>query len=714
MATEQQLTVTIATVADLAGAQQVQNALQQTQNVGRQSQQTLTAQQQAVNQMLRQSMQGQPQTLSAFSRELERVAQATTIRPTLLPADFGIQAAAANAALRATATVTREVGEASSLTGNELGRMGAAFVGLGVGLSAFTAAGQIAHQAIASIIDDTIALDQAQRSNTAALGSQAQSFQQWATTVSQQSGQTEQALLKAGTAAAQFGRQAGLGPEATQQLTAVATVLASIQGTDVSTTMTQLSAALSGNAQAAQALNLQLDAGYVAFTQLGGATSDVFDLLDPSTQKWLSYQSALGQVADQIPKVIGPVSELQKAQGDLNVQWENFVQTTGPGVVGALAGILSGANTAATAIGNLNAQTLEHNRLSGMSDEGFKNEGAALDALGRKVRDFLNTPAGEPFRDLVDNPAVQEWVGRVGDGFSQIGQEARDVADAVGGVTNAVQSLGTAYTGAADQADRVAASAAHTAQVEQVAGQVANIAAARDAARGNELTAAEAITRYRQEQVNLGADEARIRLSMLPTTQRMLELTNETTEAQIRAQQATLPSSRAQQDLQNQIRLNTLMAQNADLGMDQRQQALATATALTRRVPGVETAALQAQIAATPAQRAAQDVQTQAQLQSLQLQRALMPDQFQVDRLTLLSQIADAAKQAATRDVKFDNTQINIMLQTAKGAGELTDQDVARLSEQVGVQVATQFHQAVQSVNNRGAPPQLMAATGPS
>jgi aminoglycoside phosphotransferase family enzyme len=64
--------------------------------------------------------------------------------------------------------------------------------------------------------------------------------------------------------------------------------------------------------------------------------------------------------------------------------------------------------------------------------------------------------------------------------------------------------------------------------------------------------------------------------------------------------------------------------------------------------------------------------------------------------------------------VKFDNTQINIMLQTAKGAGELTDQDVARLSEQVGVQVATQFHQAVQSVNNRGAPPQLMAATGPS
>jgi hypothetical protein len=339
MATEQQLTVTIATVADLAGAQQVQNALQQTQNVGRQSQQTLTAQQQAVNQMLRQSMQGQPQTLSAFSRELERVAQATTIRPTLLPADFGIQAAAANAALRATATVTREVGEASSLTGNELGRMGAAFVGLGVGLSAFTAAGQIAHQAIASIIDDTIALDQAQRSNTAALGSQAQSFQQWATTVSQQSGQTEQALLKAGTAAAQFGRQAGLGPEATQQLTAVATVLASIQGTDVSTTMTQLSAALSGNAQAAQALNLQLDAGYVAFTQLGGATSDVFDLLDPSTQKWLSYQSALGQVADQIPKVIGPVSELQKAQGDLNVQWENFVQTTGPGVVGAPASL---------------------------------------------------------------------------------------------------------------------------------------------------------------------------------------------------------------------------------------------------------------------------------------------------------------------------------------------------------------------------------------
>lgn len=713
MATEEQLNVVIRTVADTTGAQQVAQALNQTQRAGAGVQQQLTSSQQGANAVMRAVLQQHGATLENFEKARQTVSQSTGVTPTLLPRDFGIQAAQANAALRATATATREVGEASQLTGNELGRMGLAFVGVGVGLSAFTAAGQMAHQAITSIIDDTIALDQAQRNNTVVLGTQAQSFQQWATTVSRQSGQTEQALLKAGTAAAQFGRQAGLGPEATQQLTSVATVLASIQGTDVGTTMTQLSAALSGNAQAAQALNLQLDAGYVAFTQLGGATSDVFDLLDPSTQAWLRYQAALGQVADQVPKVTGPVSELQKAQGDLNVQWENFVQTTGPGVVGALAGILGGANNAAKAIGDLNAATVEHNRLSGMSDEGFKNEGAALDALGQKVRDFLNMPAGEPFKDLVDNPAVQEWLGRVGDGFSQIGQEARDVVDAVGGVTGAVQSLATSYTGVADQADRVAASAARNAQVQQVAAEVANIAAARDAARGNEATAAQALVNYRQQQVNLSADEARIRLGMLPTTERLLELTNETTQAQIRAQQATLPSSRAQQDLQNQIRLNTLMAQNADLGMDQRQQALATATALTRQVPGVETAALQAQIAATPAQRAAQDVQIQAQLQSLQLQRALMPDQFQVDQLTLLSQIADAAKQAATRDVKFDNTQISITLQTARGAREISDEDLDRLSKQVGVEVTNQFHQAVQSVNNRGAPPQLMAATSP-
>ena len=106
----------------------------------------------------------------------------------------------------------------------------------------------------------------------------------------------QQALLQARPAAQVFGRQVGFSPDQITQLSAIAVVLARVRGDDVAQTSNQLTAALLGNQPTANALGLDLEPGYVASTQLDGATAEVFNLLDPSTQGTLRYQAVVAQL----------------------------------------------------------------------------------------------------------------------------------------------------------------------------------------------------------------------------------------------------------------------------------------------------------------------------------------------------------------------------------------------------------------------------------
>jgi hypothetical protein len=701
MATTEELSVLIKTVADTSGAQQVQRSLNQ-----------LTAQQQVANTVLRQSMAQVPQTLAAFQAQARAVEQQVGARPTLLPEDLGIKAAEA-------AVATKAVGEAANITGGEVVRLGAAFVGFGVGLSAFTTAGMVAHQALQSIVTDTLALDQAQRANTLALGQSAASFQIWAQTVAQQAGVTQQSVLQAGTAAAQLGRPAGFGPEQVTAMSALATVLAQIRGSDPSETMNLLTAAMQGNQQAAQSLGLQVDAATLSFRNFGDPTGEVFRSLDEGTQITLRTQAAFGQLHDQLQLGIGPAQELHKAQSDLNTQWTDFAQSIGPGAIEALAGIVGGADKAAAAIRRLNEITLERNRQA-VGDEGFRNEAAALDALGQKLNEIL-PDLGKPIQDAREqlgdlgkpiqdaNNALRDATGfdvaaTALDGLANAGEAAGQALDTLSGPLRAAQQIAAQY---ADQQQQVAAAA--QAQQQALQAQIAAPAAARAAAQQNEAAAIEELMRRQQDMVNLAADEARIRLEMLPTSERMLELTNQASQAQVRAQQATVGTSRAAEDLQNAIRLQTLIAQSPDRSMAARQAALASAVGLTRQMPETQIAALQAQMGALPAQRALEDVQRQAQLQGLQLQQALFAPEYQRQQDALVSVVADAAKQAATRDIAFDVKAINVILQ---GTGAtLTDTDYQQIVGLAGQAVADAIHSAVQTVDRRGASSQLLGAS---
>lgn len=738
MATTEQVDILLKTVGDTSGAQQVSQALTQTQQAASGVQNQLSAQQQFANTVLRQSMSQVPQTLAAFEAQKRAVEQQIGARPTLIPEDVGIKATQASTALRSTATATREVGEASRVTGNEIARMGLAFIGANVGLSAFSAIGQLAHQAMVSIVADTIAFSDAQRANTITLGQQSVAFQQWASTVSEQAGVTQRSLLEAGSAAQQFGRNLGFGPAQVTQLTAVATVLAQIRGQDVGQTMNLLTSALEGNAQAAQQLNLQLDAGYIAFNQLGGATADVFNQLDPATQATLRWQTALGQLSGQVATTSPQIDALREAQGKLNAEWEKFSNTTGPAAIGVLSGILGLANSILGLpdiskpitdipqdVDNIKKafQEVASGAASGVQDaqnaiqqlqDKLGPDSPLVAAAQIGLRGLLQAmPGGAVATSLGDlNQQLKDTTGA--DVFTTATDAVGTALDAVKDkATQAGSAVANVYSGAADQADRVAASAQaiaqHNQQIADIAAQVAPAQATLAAAQANEVTAVRALVDLKSDQLSLTADEARIKLAMLPTQERLVELQNATTQAQIRAQQATLPSSRAQQDLQDRIRLYTLIAQSPDRSLAERQQALASATALTRRTPETDIAALQAQIGARPAERAAEDVNTAARLQALQQAAILQPLEYQKQQNDLLTQIATAAKDAAQRTVELTIQAINVIVH-GSGLGSLTDTDRQNIINLAGQAVLDAIDGAIKSVDKRGANSQLLAA----
>jgi hypothetical protein len=633
----------------------------------------------------------------------------------------------ATAAIHETAAAQQEVVSASQASTNNFIRLGASLLGFGVGLSLFSAGGRLVHDAISVIIDDSIAFEQALRGNTVAMGLQAAQFQEWSQDVSLQAGVTQRSLLEAGTTAAQFSRLVGFGPEQTQGLVALGTALARLQGSsDVGTTMTQLTSAIQGNQQAAAALGLQLDASYVAYTQLDGAVAEVFNGLDPYTQATLRAASATEQLGRQAAASKPPVSDLAKSQGELATAWERLGTTTGPGLLRVLAGVVGLANLGVDAFTRLNELTVVRNRESG-GDEGFKNELAAAKAVGdyfsrlgsaaqeefpgladqiqainKQLRDSTGVDVlktlGETAQGVVDGAggAMDEWLARVRDGFDQIGAAAQAGLSVV-----------------ADQSDRVAASLARAAANQQRLGQLSDAVGAQEAIRNaamqNELSAQRALVDLKFQQVQLGAQEADIRLGMLPAQQRLLELQNQTAEAQVRAQQAARPANRELQDLQTAIEQRRLLAQNGFRPLAEREQAAAEGAGLARRLPELQLQASLANQAGRPAERAVEDVGTAARLQALAQERALFGVEFQRQQLGLLGQVAEAAKAAAERTVEIAVQGINVIV---NGAGELSESDYARIGELSGRSVVEAIHQAVERQKTVRAAPQLLGAGG--
>jgi len=660
MATEEQLKVTIQTAADLSGAKQVQGALQQ-----------LTAQQVAANDALRRTMAAGPQSIQAFRQNVKEIGGLIG-QPTLGPEAFGISADGVSQAVLAPrvarapagppggppvppqmANEIREVGVSAHFTGQEFARMGLAFIGAGVGLSGFTAIGNIAHSTLQNIITSTIALGDAQRSNTITLGQSAAGFQQWAATASQQTGFTQRALLEAGTTAQQFGRTIGFGPERVQGLVQMATVLAQIHGLDVDETMKLLTAALQGSEQAANQLNLQLDDSYVAFTQINDVTGEVFAQLDPGTQAWLRYKASLGEAGDQAKTTSPEIDKLRDAERNLNLEWEHLVKDIGPPLLDTLAKIATGIDDIYTAHG--------------------PGAGPAADPVRDAIQNAVNrlpSDLGKPVQDAVaaaqdllannERALRDRQAGLARDVFSgeyidiETGATV-DLADAEQRLTEADQRLAesqkqvaASHTVVADAADRAAASEAERARRAAEAAALAERQAALDAARQNVISQTTERVRLQHEAVNLSAEEARIRLSMMPTMEHIAALQRDMTEQQLRAQLAGLPATQALENARAAEQHAQLIIQDLSQPIERRSQAYRDIINLRlRALPGLELGAFEANEPARLAAQAATGFGLQRQLLEIQQQRALAPVQAAEQQNQLVGQIVAATLQAS-------------------------------------------------------------------
>src|SRR5215831_7422970 len=678
MATQEELKVVISTAADLSGARQAQQALQQVA-VGAEG----------ANRMLQQAMRAAPQTMEGFRAQVNAITAQLGRRPTLGPEAFGIRPEAAAPGLPGgppqTTQTIRQVGESAHFTGQEFVRMGAAFIGAGIGLSGFTAIGNIAHSTLQNIISSTIALGDAQRANTITLGQSAAGFQQWAATASQQTGFTQRALLEAGTTAQQFARSIGLGPDQVLGLTQTATILARIHGLDVDQTMKLLTSAMQGNEQAANQLNLQLDDSYVAFTQLGQSTTEVFNQLDPGTQGWLRYKASLGQVADQTKVTSPEIDKLRDAQRNLNAEWERLVNDIGPPLIDTLAKIATGIDDIYKAHGPPAGAAADPVRTALV---GVKDALADLDPNDPKVI-AAQTLLNGLFRSIPGVAAVEDTAGSLNKLNTQIadttGFDAKKQAvDAVGTSINAVaqKSRKAAQAAVSDESDRrQAADAAAVATHAQTQSALDAIKAEREAqlaaARLSTVAVLTERVRLQHEAVDLSAEEARIRLSMLPTMEHIAALQRDMTEQQLRAQLAGLPATQALENAQAAEQHAQLIIQDFSQPIERRSQAYRDIINLRlRALPGLALAANEANEPARLAGQAAARLGIEANLQDIAQQRALAGIQGAEQQNQLVSAIVAANLQAAQQYQQQVQIPVTINVQ-------LPDGSVATYSEMI-------------------------------
>lgn len=185
-----------------------------------------------------------------------------------------------------------------------------------------------------------------------------------------------------------------------------------------------------------------------------------------------------------------------------------------------------------------------------------------------------------------------------------------------------------------------------------------------------------------QRSVDLAAEEAQIRLGMLPAQQALAELQRRMTESQIAARRAALPATEALEDLRFAEQRAQLVSQNRNVDVEQRIAARRQLRALGRLMPGAELAALDAGRGVTLTERGATRLGMEAQLFEIGNQRQLAQiEQGQVAN-GLLSQIAEQRSQAIelTINLGTEEFQKEVFKQLVEANNQAQGPTVIKLS----------------------------------
>src|SRR5215471_4699538 len=181
--------------------------------------------------------------------------------------------------------------------------------------------------------------------------------------------------------------------------------------------------------------------------------------------------------------------------------------------------------------------------------------------------------------------------------------------------------------------------------------------------------------------VNLSAQEAAIRLSMLPTQERLAALQRDATENQLRARQAALPASEALEDVQYmEQRLRLQLQARGLLSPEERAGARRELRQLARAEPRVALGALDASRGVALAGRVAERADIEQQLFQITQERTLAQLNAAQEANGWLRQIAEAREQGIQIQINLTGegfmrdveTQITSVFHTARMQAENT------------------------------------------
>jgi hypothetical protein len=393
VAEQRELQLIVRTIADVQGANQTRDALQQLRQTAQQTQQVLPVGGGAANDpfgtQLRQALQNQPASIrsqaNAFETqrkkltdlgvsgaELERAlddfeppsprltgqplgprqlaARQAALAPAQ-PADDQQRAARAIAdsttAVRANAAAARDAAAAhkefsGGLTQGEANalRFATAITGINQGFSLFSTAGNLVNQAIQATIKNTVDAQQSAKDLTAAYGSAATQFQAFA----QQTARAPEAfsvadIQRASVAIKPLAQQFQLSAEQSQELVKAATRLADIHDIPLTQATAALEGALRGDSSAADQLGLSLSDTQVAARAAGGAFATSFAGLPDYQKAQLRMAVLLEEVNEQQKNTAGSADTLSRAQRSAATATSDLANATagGPLVAGATA-----------------------------------------------------------------------------------------------------------------------------------------------------------------------------------------------------------------------------------------------------------------------------------------------------------------------------------------------------------------------------------------
>jgi len=468
------------------------------------------------------------------------------------------------------------------------------------------------------------------RATGMAYGQAAGQFQTFAQQLSATTGFTSDAILEAALSARTLSQNYGLSIQQTQKLIKVSGDLARLRGIGIAESFERVQSAIRGEAEASEYLGLTLNDTFLTNQAMNGSLKNTFGTMTDVQKAQVRYNELLRQTEAFSGLAATSADSLDAAFGRAEVS----------------------ANKLAVALGNFSKPAT---------------------TAGLKYLTDLADRLSAGFRGENEDVLFSAWVEALAKGESLAGASAAAWAKARPGVTvisndfadlkdRAEQATKAIYdTAAAAKRIKDAATEAALPKVTVISRDLQDLKELRDQAGKLAQTAfldqvgaaVRELKNSQQEQldlqhqaVDLAAQEASIRLSMLPAAERLAAAQRDVAEAQIRARQAALPASEALEDLRYEQQRAQLIVQNRNSSAAERIAARRELRDLARAAPGVELAALVAGRGVTTAGRAAQRVGDEAQLFQINQDRQLAQVTAAQQSNKWLQQIAEQKTQA--------------------------------------------------------------------